>query len=869
MASNLNAALIFTAVDDPNSVFKNTRENLNQRMRVLRGGSLEVTHLEGCKSFEELAQCVDSRGSAPMYMQLWRGHGNWDHFLLSEGLNGRASLESDESMQQFLKKICGAIQNNGILVTESCWNGLGKENFSKYLTGFCNAGVVVIGSKTGEPEVETAPGLPRYQRFHYSDGKDATRIYYKTESGTVQNISSQGFAILWNFLGGSPETFDLCYPLLGERNDPVVYARIQEENQKVLAPFVEERKAIKDRMKTLKIIRPDVGPVWQEMLEFVEKCPRFSSLSKMREEPIPFAMRHADLSVEESSIRWMKKHLPPEEIAYFFVLGMAALQQYKSIFQLCNTPDEQSQQFVSEAIYALSGLPIHAKDSLSTFQRLELAIHSVKESYQLAKRTHSIERWFHIFVDDVCVDAVINELQTFYEEELCKQTKANEALQLMWKTTESFEIVWEKIWQKLPPEKGPEPVGIEAKRAWLRDPKNGQLLDQIKELDLSSCCLTVLPPEIGNLTQLRTLDLNSNKLATLPSEIGNLTQLKMLDLNSNQLATLPPEIGNLTQLQLLFLNSNKLATLPPEIGNLTQLKILFLDSNQLATLPPEIGNLTQLLELSLSSNQLAALPSEIGKLTGLRRFSLKENRFKTFPLEIGNLVQLKILFLDNNQLATLPPEIGNLTQLQTLVLAFNQLTTLPPEIGNLTQLQTLFLAFNQFATIPEQIFRLHQLQKFDLSNNPLIFMLKEDLSDRSFGQDTKLDRVDILIKYSACSTYVCQSSLAALCQAIHNGVDDETLRENFEALSPEMRQMIRSTWEDTPFSSSQPGGDLLDNRALFTRAVIKVLREQFNGLSQEEKNLADRQYRRAGIRLEEGIIRLIDAMASINHLKNM
>ena len=184
-------------------------------------------------------------------------------------------------------------------------------------------------------------------------------------------------------------------------------------------------------------------------------------------------MRQVDLKIEEKVnietqekeeiLGWEKKKLPSEEIAYFFLLGMAALQQHKSIFQLCSNPDKESQQFVSKAIYALSGLPIHAKKPLSAFQRLEIAIHSIKESYQLAKRTNTIEQWFSIFVDNVCTDAVINGLQAFYEEKLCKEAEANEALQLMWKTTESFEIVWKRIWYKLPPEKGPEPVGIEGK----------------------------------------------------------------------------------------------------------------------------------------------------------------------------------------------------------------------------------------------------------------------------------------------------------------------------------------------------------------------------------------------------------------------
>ena len=204
----------------------------------------------------------------------------------------------------------------------------------------------------------------------------------------------------------------------------------------------------------------------------------------------------------------------------------------------------------------------------------------------------------------------------------------------------------------------------------------------------------------------------------------------------------------------------------------------------------------------------------------------------------ANAESITLLELMGLRLKVLPPEIGKLTQLRWINLNDNQLATLPPEIANLTRLQELYLG-----------------------GNPLMFMLNKDLS----AMDASLNHGDVLAKHSACSNYLCQSSLAALCQAIHRGVDDEALREHFESLSPEMQQQIHGKWAATPSSSSsssqQPVGDLFDNRALFARTIIEMLREQFNGLSQEEKDLADRQYRRAGT--EDSIIRLIDAMVFI------
>jgi len=72
--------------------------------------------------------------------------------------------------------------------------------------------------------------------------------------------------------------------------------------------------------------------------------------------------------------------------------------------------------------------------------------------------------------------------------------------------------------------------------------------------DLSSRDLTVLPPEITQLTSLQELKLNGNQLTTLPPEVGQLASLQTLWLDRNQLTTLPPEIGRLASLQTLQLN---------------------------------------------------------------------------------------------------------------------------------------------------------------------------------------------------------------------------------------------------------------------------------------------------------------------------
>ncbi|MFZ2280594.1 MAG: COR domain-containing protein [Prosthecobacter sp.] len=237
-------------------------------------------------------------------------------------------------------------------------------------------------------------------------------------------------------------------------------------------------------------------------------------------------------------------------------------------------------------------------------------------------------------------------------------------------------------------------------------------------LDLSGIGLTMLPPEIGQLTALRYLYLFNNQLSTLPSEIGQLTALTNLYLSNNQLSTLPPEIGKLTTLTSLRLHHNQLSTLPPEIGKLTTLSDFPLHDNQLSILPPEIGQLHGLAALFLQNNLLCTLPSEIGHLSRLTNLHLQNNQLRALPSEIGQLSMLAELYLQNNQLRTLPSEIGQLSTLTHLYLHDNQLSTLPSKISQLTALTQLDLENNQLSTLPPEVGQLMRLKGLYLHGNP-------------------------------------------------------------------------------------------------------------------------------------------------------
>lgn len=282
--------------------------------------------------------------------------------------------------------------------------------------------------------------------------------------------------------------------------------------------------------------------------------------------------------------------------------------------------------------------------------------------------------------------------------------------------------------------------------------------------------------------------------------------------------------------------------------------------------PENAGLLAQITELNLIGLRLRILPPEISKLTGLQELCLDDNRLTTLPPQIGDLIQLQTLGLAKNQLTTLPPEIGRLDRLQSLDLMENQLTILPPEIGHLIGLDKLCLHYNKLVSLPPEISNL-KLSALYLEGNPLMSVLC--LENPGVWKNHDIQEAEArenVARHMACSNYPCQSSFAALCQAIYCGVGDEALQEHLEALPPQIRekisdkmrekildrirkrpgydqmiqdpitkQLICNVWRSTLPSfglSSQPERDLFANRLFLAEVVISVVREKFRSANQ-------------------------------------
>ena len=170
--------------------------------------------------------------------------------------------------------------------------------------------------------------------------------------------------------------------------------------------------------------------------------------------------------------------------------------------------------------------------------------------------------------------------------------------------------------------------------------------------------LTIIPPQVFELTQLKSLNLCSNRIEEIPESIGNLTQLNQLDLTDNRIKNIPEVICNLTNLTDLSLSWNKIGNIPELIGNLTNLTELYLAMNIIKEIPQSITNLTKLRELYLNSNEIRELPESIVNLTNLKELDLSYNEIRELPESIVNLTNLNKLDLFSNPIESLPLEVA-------------------------------------------------------------------------------------------------------------------------------------------------------------------------------------------------------------------
>ncbi|XP_059165367.1 leucine-rich repeat serine/threonine-protein kinase 1-like [Physella acuta] len=253
----------------------------------------------------------------------------------------------------------------------------------------------------------------------------------------------------------------------------------------------------------------------------------------------------------------------------------------------------------------------------------------------------------------------------------------------------------------------------------------------LTSLDVSKCNLQSISPEIFSLPCLRYLNLAHNSLKTLgDDEISSstkwkCTKLKELDVCHNQITSLPSGIQACHLLKTLTASHNQIihSCSPWQC----RMENLDLSHNQLQAFTPSADQFwgQTLKVLKLNNNQLTEVGESIVRMCKLHYLDLSHNQIRVAPVAHIWCCHLTTLMLGNNLLGLKPQK----TQLQKMVsLNKTQARTFQfPGSQLANYLIELLLPSNNLTEVPEGVCLLVNLSVLDLSFNPELTSLPEEL----------------------------------------------------------------------------------------------------------------------------------------------
>ncbi|CAN6705461.1 unnamed protein product [Malus baccata var. baccata] len=192
-------------------------------------------------------------------------------------------------------------------------------------------------------------------------------------------------------------------------------------------------------------------------------------------------------------------------------------------------------------------------------------------------------------------------------------------------------------------------------------------MKSLKTFKLYGCTNLEMFPEISEVIEgLKELNLSGSKIKELPLSINNLTGLSHLNLkHCVELKSLPSSIRMKSLKTLNLYDCSNLETFPEILEGMEELEELDLSGSKIKELPLSINNLTGLSYLNLEyCVELKSLPSSISQLKSLVSLSLSgSTKFEVFPSIEENMEGLRYLFLDGTSIKELSPWIERLTGL--------------------------------------------------------------------------------------------------------------------------------------------------------------------------------------------------------------
>ncbi|XP_074277585.1 putative LRR receptor-like serine/threonine-protein kinase At1g74360 [Silene latifolia] len=246
---------------------------------------------------------------------------------------------------------------------------------------------------------------------------------------------------------------------------------------------------------------------------------------------------------------------------------------------------------------------------------------------------------------------------------------------------------------------------------------------RVTGIDLSGCNIDgVISGNFSGLTELRDLDLSSNTLSVIPEGLSLCKNLKQLNLSHNTIGG-QLNLTGFNSLEVLDLSLNKIGgeirvSFPAVCSNLRVLNIS--SNNFTGSIDGCFDGCPKLEYLDISANHFSG--SVWPGFARLKFFNVGENEFhgSILPEFFEGNCSLDVLDLsENGFFGEFPEEVSNCKNLTVLILGGSGFSgSIPESLGLLSSLQVLILGGNNFSReIPESLLKCKSLAFLDLGNN--------------------------------------------------------------------------------------------------------------------------------------------------------
>src|SRR3989338_5090011 len=210
----------------------------------------------------------------------------------------------------------------------------------------------------------------------------------------------------------------------------------------------------------------------------------------------------------------------------------------------------------------------------------------------------------------------------------------------------------------------------------------------VRQARLRSLLLSLLLPPFQprrvmtkECSQLARLTLSTNAIDRFAPHVmltiaKHLTSLNFLDLSSNCLTELPPDIYRLSTLQSLYLDSNPLTSVSLRLDLMPTLSALKIANSHMSSLfveTPAQSATINLVNLNLSNCRFDQFPVDVCKLVALHELDISHNPLESLPVQLGHLALLSSLNISHCRFSEFPPVIFFLKSLTALKINHNAL----------------------------------------------------------------------------------------------------------------------------------------------------------------------------------------------------